>query len=134
MVRTFKDEEIRGKSDMQARIKEAREKEITHEELFQAAEIFEDDTDAASDSWIRTRRFVDWKNLHNLPTNEVKRRIIGFLNEWHCRLPSTERLAERIKEAYRLTIPFLRAVENETLEDFQFDKKKVINGKEYTNS
>ena len=133
MVRTFKDEEIRGKSDMQARIKEAREKEITHEELFQAAEIFEDDTDAASDSWIRTRRFVDWKNLHNLPTNEVKRRIIGFLNEWHCRLPSTERLAERIKEAYRLTIPFLRAVENETLEDFQFDKKKVINGKEYTN-
>lgn len=133
MVRTYKDEDVREKPDKRAQIKEVREKEISFKELFEAAEIFEEDTDAASDSWIRTRRFVDWKNLHNLPTKEVKRRIIGFLNEWHCRLPSTDRLAQRIKEAYRLTVPFLNVLEDETLEDFQFDKKKIVLGKEYTN-
>ena len=128
--KTFKDEEICRKIDDS---REARERKITYKELLDSSEIFEEDPDSGSDAWVRTRRFVDWKNLHNLNTEEVKRRIIGFLNKWHCRLPSTDRLAEKIKETYRLTIPFLNALEDETLENFQFDKKKVVQGEKYTN-
>jgi len=42
-------------------------------------------------------------------------------------------MAERIKEAYRKSIPFLRVLENETLENLDFEKKTDIDGKEYVN-
>lgn len=120
----------RRKSDKN---KETREHKVTFQELFDASEVFEEDPDSNSDAWVRARRFVDWENLHNLQTEEVRRRIIGFLNEWHCRLPSTDKLAEKIKETYRSTLPFLKALEGETLQDFQFEKRKEVEGKEYSN-
>jgi hypothetical protein len=129
-IKSFKHEDIRRESD---EIMEARECKITYQELFDASEIFEEDPSSSSDAWVRTRRFVDWENLHNLQTKEVRRRIIGFLNEWHCRLPSSDKLAEKIKEAYRSTFPFLKALEGETLQDFQFEKRKEVEGKEYSN-
>jgi len=134
-------EDIRRKKDEQRRkeqkIKEARESKITYQELFDAAEIFEEDPEARSYDWIMARKFVDWKNLHNLPTIEIIGRVIKFLNNWGCYLHTEEKnypkMAERIKEAYRKSIPFLKALENETLEDLDFEKKIDIDGKEYTN-
>jgi hypothetical protein len=113
--------------------KEARDTKITYKELFEAAEIFEEDPEVASEKWILARRFVDWKNLQILPTEEVKQKVIGFLNDWHCRLPVSDELANRIKESYRRSIPFLNALDNETLENLDFEKRKNIDGKEYTN-
>ena len=124
--------EFRGrrKSD---KIEEAREHKVTFQELFDASEVFEEDPDSSSDAWVTARRFVNWENLHNLQTEEVKHRIIGFLNKWHCRLPSTDKLTESIKETYRSTLPFLKALEGETLQDFQFEKRTEVEGKEYSN-
>lgn len=124
--------EFRGrrKSD---KTKEAREHKVTFQELFDASEVFDEIPKAYNNAWISARRFVDWKNLHNLPTKEVKHRVIGFLNNWSCHLPATNELAERIKKTYQQTIPFLKALENETLEDFEFEKKKEVEGKEYSN-
>lgn len=114
-------------------IEEARTSRITHKELLDASENFQEDPYAESDAWISARRFVDWSNFHSLPTKEVKRRVIGFLNRWHCRLPETDELAEELKETYRQMIPFLKALENETIEDFEFEKKKEVSNKEYSN-
>jgi len=114
-------------------VKESREEKVTYQELFEAAEIFEEDPDVRSDDWVLARRFVDWKNLHHLPTKEIEFRVIGFLNKWHCRLPATDKLAERIKDIYRQNIPFLKALENENLEDFEFEKTKEVDGKTYSN-
>lgn len=106
---------------------------ITFEDLSEAAESFEEDPEVRSDDWILARKFVDWKNLHNLSTEDVKLRVIGFLNSWHCRLPVSDKLAERIKEAYKKSTPFLNALESETLEDINLEEKKNIDGNEYTN-
>jgi len=114
-------------------IEEARTSRITYKELLDASESFQEDPFAESDAWISARRFVDWANFHNLPTKEIKRRVICFLNRWHCRLPKTDDLAEELKETYRQMMPFLKALENETIEDFEFEQKKEVNDKEYSN-
>lgn len=44
---------------------------ITYQELFDAAEFFEEDPRARSNDWVLARKFVDWKNLHNMPTKEI---------------------------------------------------------------
>lgn len=114
-------------------IKEVRERKVSYQEMFDASKIFEEDPRADNEAWISARIFVDWKNLHNLPTKEVKRKVTGFLNDWHCHLPVTDELAEKMKRTYQQMIPFLKALENETLEDFEFEKKKEVEGKEYSN-
>ena len=85
-----------GKIAKEQKSGEAKVGNITFEDLFEAAESFEEDPEVRSDDWILARKFVDWKNLHNLSTEDVKLRIIGFLNSWHCRLPVSDKLAERI--------------------------------------
>jgi hypothetical protein len=125
--------EFRKKKDEEQEIEKARKSKIAYKELFEGAVTFEEDPYARSSSWISARRFVDWGNLDKLPTEEIKRRVIGFLNDWHCRLEASDRLAEKIKVTYRETKPFLRTLENETLEDFEFEKKKEVDGKEYSN-
>lgn len=113
-------------------IQKTRDSKITYQELFRAAEIFEDDPDASCGDWGRTRKFVDWKNFSSLPTEEVRRRIIGFLNRWHCRLPASDELAERIQDTYREMTPFIDALKDETLEDLNFENKKIVDGAEYS--
>ena len=111
----------------------ARDHKISYQEILDAAKIFEQDSLADNASWMWTRKFVDWKNLYNLSNNEVKRKIIGFLNKWHCRLAKTDELAERIKLAHEQMTHFLAALENETLEDFDFQKEKEVEGKRFSN-
>lgn len=110
---------------------------ITYQELFDAAEFFEEDPRARSNDWVLARKFVDWKNLHNMPIKEIIERVIRFLDSWGCYLYAERenwpRMAEKIKEAYRKSIPFLDALQRETLEDLDFDKRKNLEGKEYTN-
>lgn len=110
----------------------ARREEITYKELLEAAEFFEDDPKVGNEEWILARKFVEKKNLYEVPTEEIKFRIIGFLNDWHCRLPVSDELAKSIKEAYRKSMPFLSALNNETLENFDHEKKDSIDGKEHT--
>jgi hypothetical protein len=77
---TFDDlEKVRKTSGVDNK-KEALETKITYKDLFQAAESFEEDPEAGSGKWILARKFVDWKNLHIMPTRDVKERVIGFLN------------------------------------------------------
>lgn len=57
---------------------------ITYQELFDAAEFFEEDPRARSNDWVLARKFVDWKNLHNMPTKEIIERVIRFLDSWGC--------------------------------------------------
>lgn len=110
---------------------------VTYQEVFDAAESFEEDPRARSLDWKNARKFVDWKKLHNLPTNEIVERVISFLDRWGCYLYTQRenwpKMAERIRDAYRESIPFLNALENETLEDIDLKKKKTVNGDEYTN-
>ncbi len=110
----------------------AREHKISYQEILDATKIFEQDSLADNEAWMWTRKFVDWKNLYNLSNKEVKRKIIGFLNKWHCRLAVTDELAERIKLAHEQMIPFLTALESETLEDFEFQKEKEVEGKRFS--
>lgn len=116
---------------------DARNTEINFQDVFDAAEIFEEYPKSGSDTWVIRRRFIDWNNLHNLPTSEVVKKVVKFLNNWGCYLYTQQKnwskMAENIKEAYRNSIPFLQALESETLEDIVLNKKKIVEGKEYSN-
>jgi hypothetical protein len=116
---------------------DAKQAEISFQDVFDAAEIFEEDPRARSNDWLLARRFVDWKNLHNLSTTEIIERVIKFLDSWGCYLYTERenwpRMAEKIKEAYKKSIPFLNALQDETLEDLDLDRKRNVEGKEYTN-
>jgi hypothetical protein len=133
VVVKFKIEDWNKMLDKQTKTKLDREYRISYQELLDAAQIFEEDAVADNDAWMFARKFVDWKNLYDLPNSEVKRKVIGFLNKWHCRLPVSDELAEGIKDAHKQMIPFLAALENETLEDFDFQKEKEIEGKKISN-
>lgn len=112
----------------------ARERKITHQELFEACEEFEGDEKAYNQAWLLARKFVDWKNLDKLPLQEIENRVILFLNRWKCHLPKDRRLAERLKDIYRQSLPFLDALNGEAIQDFNFDQKRKVEGKEYRNS
>jgi len=116
---------------------DARNAEINFQDVFDAAEIFEEDPNSGNDKWVITRTFIDWKNLHNLPTSEVVEKAVRFLDYWGCYLytqrENWDKMAENIKNAYRNSIPFLQALENETLEDIDLTEKKTVEGKEYSN-
>lgn len=111
----------------------ARTRKITYKELFETCGEFESDEEAYDEAWVQARKFVDWKNLHSLSPEEIENRVILFLNRWACRLPKDTRLAIRIKDAYQQSIPFLNALNNETLQDFDLNKRKTVEEREYAN-
>jgi len=110
----------------------AREHQVSYQEIIDASNVFEEDPVADNEAWIWARKFVDWKNLYNLPNKDVKYKVIGFLNKWHCRLPVNDVLAEKIKHAHLQALPYIIALEDETLEDFEYEKRKEIEGKQYS--
>jgi len=112
----------------------ARERKITYEELFEACEQFEKDDWAYDEAWVQAKKFVDWRNLDSLPLEEIENRVILFLNRWACHLPTQTRLAERIKDVYRKSVPFLQALDGEAIQDIDFDQKKKVENNEHRNS
>jgi hypothetical protein len=112
----------------------ARERKITYEELFEACEQFENDEWAYDEAWVQAKKFVDWRNLDSLPLEEIENRVILFLNRWACHLPTQTRLAGRIKDVYRKSVPFLEALDGEAIHDIDFDQKRKVENNEYSNS
>lgn len=98
-----------------------------YRDLFKAAEIYRDNT-AWDSAYFEFKDSINWLDLHNLSNNEVKSIVIGFLNNWKCRIPATENLAERIKNTYKQAIPYLAALNSETLGIIDFNQKKDIVG------
>jgi len=112
----------------------ARERKIIYQELIEACEEFEGDEEAYNEAWVLARKFVDWKNLDKLPLQEIENRVILFLNQWACRLPKDRRLARRLQDVYRQSVPFLETLNGEAIQDFDFDQKKKVEGNEHRNS
>lgn len=107
-------------------------KTTTYRDLFKASEWFEDDATAYDSAWLDAWENVDWEHLHSLSTDEVRREVIGFLNKWRCHLPNSETLAERIKEAHLECLPYIDALKDESIEDWDPNKVKDIDGSTQT--
>ncbi|MCP8309705.1 MAG: hypothetical protein H3Z53_11420 [archaeon] len=71
-------------------------------------------------------RFTNWHDLHSSSLEQAKKAIF-FLNQWRCRIPRTNELAQKIKETHKVLLPFLKAVEFETLQDINLEKIKKVN-------
>ena len=112
----------------------ARERKITYQELFEACEQFEEDERAYDEAWVQAKKFINWRNLDSLSLEEIENRVILFLNRWACHLPKDSRLARRIRDIYRQSVPFLHALDGETIQDINFDQKKKVENNEYSNS
>jgi hypothetical protein len=97
-----------------------------YKDLFKAAELFRNNPNAWDLEYFKARCAVDWRNLHEASSYDVKRVVLGFLNKWKCRIPVTDELVEKIKSTHRLALPYLDALNGETLEDIDFDKKKIV--------
>jgi len=102
--------------------------------LFQACQLFESDFYAYDAAWLEVRKDVNWKQLHNLPIDKVRNNVIGFLNKWKCRLPYTDMLADGIRRAHLECVSLLEALEDETIEDWEPDKSKAVEGITLENS
>jgi len=107
---------------------------ISYKELFKACELFKKDYYAYNGPWLEAYESVDWNSLCDLSIEDVRVKVIGFLNKWKCRLPYSDSLAKGIKEAHRDSIPFLSALEEETIEDWEEGKVKEVGGHSFTNS
>jgi len=95
---------------------------LNYKELFEKHKLFRDYDDTRYDV---SREKTDWQNLQNFTTEEVKNEVIWFLNKWGCRIgPEKIRdiVAKGIKGRSIEAMPFLEALDGETLEDTNFDK------------
>ena len=101
---------------------------ISYKDLYSASKLFEDDYYAYDGAWLEACKQVDWQHLHELSTTEVRNHVIGFLNKWKCRLPYSDTLAEGIKKAHLECLPYINALKDETVEDWDPSRKKMIDG------
>jgi len=105
---------------------------MNYRELFEATKLFTKDEVAYDSAWVKAKE-IDWKNLHNLSVEEVKEKVIRFLNRWKCRLPCTDDLGNRIKNTYRQLISHLGVLKDETLEDIDFGEIKSFGNEKLEN-
>ena len=110
------------------------EKSFSYKTLLEASRLFEDDFFAYDGAWLEAYNNVDWKHLYELSTEEIKNKVIGFLNKWKCRLPYSYSLAENIRKAHQDSIPYIEALQDESIEDWAPNKIKLVEGKSYRNS
>jgi len=106
---------------------------LSYSDLFEASKLFESDFYAFDDAWLDARRGVDWDRLHELPTEDVTNDVIGFLNKWKCRLPYSSSLADAIKKAHEDSIIYIKALQDETIEDWNPNTTKNVGGEILTN-
>ena len=106
---------------------------MDYQKLRRATELFREDEVAYDFAWVEAKK-IDWQNLYDLPVEEVKEKVIRFLNRWKCRLPCSDELAERIKKTHRQLVPLLGALEGETLEDMDFEKMRSLGDEKLKNS
>lgn len=107
---------------------------MNFKDLFEAAKLFKNDPVAYDVAYLRARKAIDWKSLHLLSNDDIKRVVLGFLNDWKCRLPLEhfDKLADAVKSTCERATPYLEALNNETLEDINFEEKKKVDGRHPT--
>jgi len=102
----------------------------TYRDVFQASDIFHHDYVAYDDPWLDTMRAIDWNKVHEMDTDTISTRIIGFLNKWKCRLPYSEVLAEGIREKFVENTSIIQALKDESIEQYQSKKELDIDGEQ----
>ena len=110
---------------------DARRKKITYKDIFEANNLFEKSERAYNQDWVSAHRFIDWDNLYLLSDREVMTRVIKFLNRWKSRIKKDYRAVEAIKNAHKNSIIYIKAIENESLWDLNYDKEFHINNDFY---
>ena len=105
---------------------------LSYIDLFKASELFEGDFYAYDKAWLQAEKKVEWENLFELSTNQIKDDVIGFLNLWKCRLHPSNTLAERIKKAHKDTISYIEALQDVTIEDWTPDIVRMVEEKNYS--
>jgi len=101
-----------------------------YNELFRAAKLFRSYPTAYENSYEEARTGINWKELGSLSNRVIKDVVLLFLNRWNCRIPKTDDVAKSIKNTYKKTIPFLKALDGEVLQDVNFDDSKKVDEKE----
>jgi len=101
--------------------------------LFEAAKTFKEDPFAYDEIYFIAQRNLNWQDLGNASVAEIKDVVLWFLNKWKCRIPVTNEVAIRIKEAFKICAPFLNALKGERLQDIDFMDTKCINKTKMSN-
>jgi len=101
--------------------------------LLEAAKMFKGDPLAYDESYFIARGNLDWQDLGNASIAEIRDVVLWFLNKWKCRIPVTDTVAIRIKEAFKICVPFLHALRGERLQDIDFMGIKLIGENKMSN-
>jgi len=99
----------------------ARDRTITPDEFLKAAERF--DLTEYKISYEEARKF-DWKNIHKMSLDDIKMKIIWFLNKWNALSkkwiePSNE-LLRAIKETFSESLENILSLEGKCIENVDF--------------
>lgn len=106
------------------------DKLMHYKKIVKADEIFVGVPADYESAYRDSRKTCNWRRLDALSENDIKSKVIKFLNQWNCRLPSTHfnEIAEGIKQAAIGMKSFLDSIEKETLQDFNFALLRKVEG------
>ncbi len=59
----------------------------------------------------------EWQRLPSLTNRQILDVVLGFLNNWQCRIPKTAKVATALSEAFRDTALLFQALQGQRLEN-----------------
>ena len=99
---------------------------MNYEQLFSGMDYYNRNYWHWVSSYRRLRRRGDeyWLHLERLSQNEVRREIIGFLNDWKCRVDY--RSTASLKQALESLPPYYAALKDESIQNIDFAESKLV--------
>lgn len=107
---------------------------MDYKQLFRGVDYYNETYRHWVMSYRRLRRRGDeyWFHLERLNEDEVKREIIGFLNDWKCRVDRQS--TSLLKEALDDLPPYYAVLKDERIESIVFDELKPVESQHLSNS
>jgi len=81
---------------------------------------------------LRERGDEYWCHLERLDGNQIKGEIIGFLNDWKCRVDRQSAIS--LKRILNSLPPSYEALKGEVIESINFDESKIVEKQRLSNS
>lgn len=97
-----------------------------YKELFEGVKYYNEHYSHWDISYRKLRKRGDdyWLHLEMLNEHQIKSDVIGFLNDWLCRVAYSS--AVSLKKTLDILPPLYAALKSESIESVDFDKKKVV--------
>ena len=107
---------------------------MDYEHLFMGVEYYNEHYQHWVSSYRRLRERGDeyWVHLEQLSENQIRDEIIGFLNDWLCRVDYQS--AVSLKQNLKTTPSFYATLRDEAIERIEFNESKIVEKQRVSNS